>query len=179
MSRNAIACGFYEHKRKETARYRVAAHKTMNAARVVRLTGARTDTSTGPVMWSIEIPDGDPIESDEIYCNAGFYWILVNVKVNSISTMTNERKFEFDLETLTPRGVTLSTREHTHPVPGFSASSAGPRLVYQSPFQFWSYGTIIQGTKLKLIVEHPCNVELIAVRHANIANESMMELELR
>jgi hypothetical protein len=148
----------------------------MNAAQVITLKG--TATESGFVTWSIPVPDDDPIEADEIYCNGGFYWLLANITIDDPQTMADQCKFEWDLDKLTPQSSTLETREHVHVV-GAGDSGLGPRLVYQSPHQFWAYGQIDQGTRLKLDVETACEVELIAIRHSIMADMDTMALELR
>jgi hypothetical protein len=153
----------------------------MNAAQVIILKG--TATESGFVTWSIPVPDDDPIEADEIYCNGGFYWLLANITIDDPQTMADQCKFEWDLDKLTPQSSTLETRTHVHVTTNTAGSSvdsnAGPRLVYQSPHQFWSYGQIDQGTRLKLDVETACEVELIAIRHSILADIDTMALELR
>jgi len=151
----------------------------VNAATVIKLNGIATEA--GFVTWSVPIPDDDPVESTEVYVNGGFYWLLANITIDDPQTMADECKFEWDNAALGPRAITLSTREHTHfaTIAGTPVeSSEGPRLVYQTPIQFWSYGQLPQGTRLTLDVETACHVQLIAIRNGILADLDTFGVEL-
>lgn len=92
--------------------------------------------------------------------------------------MSNEVNFQWNQSGLTPQILTVSTRAHTHQIGGVN-SSAGPRLVYQSPLQFISYGQIAAGQQVALEAFTPCSVELIAIRHSVIEDFNSFAMEMR
>lgn len=126
----------------------------MNSPRIVRITGART--GSGDITWD---SDGSTVSSIDVA--GGVYLLIASISITLADLNSDTFSAEWSMSELRPKKYEYYTNAHNHSYVGTIA--AGPRLVYQTPCQWWSSGVLPAGS-LSLAVSHSCSVLLQAIR---------------
>jgi hypothetical protein len=134
---------------------------------------------SGAVVW--EHPE-DP--RDTIHTTGGVFILLLNLTIREPDLDSDLFTAEWSDDRIMPQTHEYHTQAHVHRyidavIETEIDSGPGPRLVYQKPLQFFSFGKLPQLDDLQLVVSHPCDVELVAINCGPNLSLGSMGVELR